>query len=72
MWHKPNTSQNTVPTVKHGAGRIILHHCFSSAGIGKLVRIEEKMDGTKYRGVLEECSRRVSECQRFETGTEIQ
>ena len=28
--------------------------CFSSAGTGKLVRIEGMMDGTKYKEILEE------------------
>ena len=28
-------------------------HCFSSAGTGKLVRIEGMMDGAKYREILE-------------------
>lgn len=41
----PNIShyaENTVPSMKHGGGRI-MHH-----GTGKLVRVEGKMDGTKY------------------------
>ena len=28
--------------------------CFSSAGTGKLVRVDGKMDGDKYRTILEE------------------
>ena len=47
-WRKPNTShhpENTIPTVKHGGGNIMLWGCFSSAGTGKLVRIEGMMDG---------------------------
>ena len=38
--------------MKHGGG-IILWGCFSSAGTEKLVRIEEMMDGAKYRENLE-------------------
>jgi hypothetical protein len=34
--------------VKHGGGSIMLWVCFSSAGTGKLVRIEGMMDGAKY------------------------
>ena len=52
IWRKPNTAhhpKNTIPTVKHGGGSIILWGCFSSAGTAALVRIEWKMDGAKYR-----------------------
>ena len=55
---KPNTvhhlKNTTIPTVKHVGGSIILWGCFESAGIVALVRIEGKMDGTKYRIILEE------------------
>ena len=39
----------TIPTVKHGDGSIKLLGCFSAAVIGRLVRIEGKMNGAKYR-----------------------
>ena len=57
VWHKPNTAhhpKNTLPTVKHGGGSIILWGYFSSAGTGALVRIEGKIDEAKYRKILEE------------------
>uniref|UniRef100_A0A669BVS3 Tc1-like transposase DDE domain-containing protein n=1 Tax=Oreochromis niloticus TaxID=8128 RepID=A0A669BVS3_ORENI len=57
VWRKTNTahhSEHTIPTVKYGGGSIMLWGCFSSAGPGKLVRVEGKMDGAKYRAILEE------------------
>ena len=48
VWRKPGT----IPTVKHGGGSIMLWGCFSVAG--RLVRIKEKMEGAKYREILDE------------------
>jgi hypothetical protein len=44
----------TIPTVKHGGGIIMLWGCFSAAGTGRLVRIKAKMNGAKYREILDE------------------
>ena len=56
VWRKPDTShhpKNTIPTVMHVGGSIMLCGCFSLAGTGKLVRIEGMMNGAKYRKILE-------------------
>uniref|UniRef100_W5NN98 Tc1-like transposase DDE domain-containing protein n=1 Tax=Lepisosteus oculatus TaxID=7918 RepID=W5NN98_LEPOC len=56
VWRKSNTAhhpQHTIPTVKRG-GSIMVWACFSSAGTGKMVKIEGKMDAAKYRTILDE------------------
>ena len=40
--------------MKHGGGSIMLRGCFSAAGTGRLVRIKAKMNGVKYREILDE------------------
>ena len=40
--------------VNHGCGSIMLLGCFYVAGTGRLVRIEAKMNGAKYREILDE------------------
>ncbi len=57
VWRKPGTAHhlsNTVPTVKHGGGSIMLWGCFSAARTGRLVAIEGKMNSAKYRDILDE------------------
>ncbi|KAL0156514.1 hypothetical protein M9458_047760 [Cirrhinus mrigala] len=57
VWRKPGTAHhlsNTVPTVKHGGGSIMLWGCFSAAETGRLVAIEGKMNADKYRDILDE------------------
>ncbi|KAG2463681.1 TCB1 transposase, partial [Polypterus senegalus] len=57
IWGKPGTAHhqaNTIPTVKHGGGSIMLWGCFSAAGTGRLVRIKGKMTAAMYRGILDE------------------
>lgn len=48
-------SENTIPAVKRGGGSIMLLECFFlSTGTGEVAKIEGKMDGAKYKVVLEE------------------
>ena len=49
IWKKPGT----IPTENQGGGTIMLWGCFSAAGTGSLVRIEGKMNGAKYRKILD-------------------
>ena len=40
--------------MKHGGGSIMLWGCFLAFVTGKLVRVAGKMDGAKYRDILEQ------------------
>ncbi|KAG2456327.1 TCB1 transposase, partial [Polypterus senegalus] len=57
VWWKPGTAYhqaNTIPTVKHGGGSIMLWGCFSAAGTVRLVRIKGTMTAAMYRDILDE------------------
>ena len=57
VWRRRNAaydSKNTIPTVKHGGGNIMLWGCFSAKGTGQLHRITGTMDGAMYRQILGE------------------
>ncbi len=45
--------KNTIPTVKHRGGNIMLWGCFSAKGTGRLHHIEGPMDGAMYRKILD-------------------
>ncbi|KAI4886561.1 hypothetical protein NFI96_005076, partial [Prochilodus magdalenae] len=44
--------KNTIPTVKHGGGNIILWGSFLQRGTGRLHRIVGRIDGAMYREIL--------------------
>ncbi len=62
LWHLPvgrkrNADyhpKNTIPTVKHIGGHIMLGSCFSAKGTGPLHHIEGPMDGAIYHKILDE------------------
>ena len=55
VWRKRNAvynPKNTIPTVKHGGGNLMLWGCFSAKGIGRLHCIERRMNGVMFREIL--------------------
>ncbi|KAL0160049.1 hypothetical protein M9458_043774, partial [Cirrhinus mrigala] len=55
FWRKKEgeyNSKNTIPTMKHGGGNMMLWGCFSAKSTGRLHRIEGRMDGATYREIL--------------------
>lgn len=56
VWREDGSAydmKNTIPTVKHGGGNIMIWGCFSSQGVGTMEIIEGRMNGALYRGILD-------------------
>lgn len=56
VWRKSNIVyyfEYIIFIVKYGGGSIMVWVCFFLVGIGKMVKIDGKMDGVKYRIILE-------------------
>ncbi len=52
VWRRRNAAydpKNTIPTVKHGGGKIMLWGCVSAKGTEQLHRIKGMMDGAMYQ-----------------------
>ncbi len=57
VWRTKNAElhlKNTIPTVKHGGGNIMLWGSFSAKGPGRLICVKERMNGAMYREILSE------------------
>ncbi len=57
VWRRKNAElhpKNTIPTVKHGGGNIMLWGCFSAKGPGRLICVKERMNGAMYCEILSE------------------
>ncbi|KAK3567512.1 hypothetical protein QTP86_019940, partial [Hemibagrus guttatus] len=55
VWRRKNAElhpKNTMPTVKHGDGNIMLWGCFSAKGPGRLIRVKERVNGAMYHEIL--------------------
>ncbi len=49
VWRRNADPKNTIPTVKHGGGNIMVWGCSSAKRTGQLHRIKGTMDGAMYR-----------------------
>ena len=64
VWRKKGEAdkpKNTVPTVKHGGGNILLWECFYSSGTGNLVKVKGLMRKEVYIRILDENVKKSAE-----------
>uniref|UniRef100_A0A8C5MIC2 Transposase n=1 Tax=Leptobrachium leishanense TaxID=445787 RepID=A0A8C5MIC2_9ANUR len=57
VWRRKNKAyeeKNTLSTVKHGGGSIMLWGCFASAGTGKHQRVQGTMNSLQYQEILDD------------------
>uniref|UniRef100_A0A3B4ZPX8 Tc1-like transposase DDE domain-containing protein n=1 Tax=Stegastes partitus TaxID=144197 RepID=A0A3B4ZPX8_9TELE len=55
VWRRKNEAykeKNTLPTVKHGGGSVMLWGCFASSGTGNLQRVQGTMNSINYQEIL--------------------
>ena len=55
VWRPDNKALDpryTLPTVKHGGGKLMIWGCFSSKGVGKIHRVDGIMDSQQYTQIL--------------------
>ena len=66
-WKEPKTvldSRSVVPTVKYKyGGNLIVWGCFTSKGVGCLVKIENGLDAKLYRKILSEDLKSTLKCE---------
>jgi len=55
VWRKKKTElypKNTIPTVKHGGGNIMLWDFFSAKGPGRQIHVKERINRAMYHEIL--------------------